>query len=79
MKAEITSQQAQMNAAFRQMIAPVWTHAERDVRVAQVEGDRAAKARAQARLETLKTASEIYAAAHFRAYGDRPWPYGEVL
>ena len=74
MNPELTAQQLRMNAAFRQIIDPLLDHAERDVRLARADGDRAATAKAQARLETLKAARGIYAAAHRQGYGEMPWP-----
>ncbi|QBY10211.1 hypothetical protein E5F05_06165 [Deinococcus metallilatus] len=63
-----------MNAEYRRILEGLLTNAERDMRLARAEGDRAATAKAQARLDTLWAALEIYAASHFIAYGERPWP-----
>ncbi|MPY67165.1 hypothetical protein F8S09_10740 [Deinococcus sp. SDU3-2] len=63
-----------MNAQYRRLLDDLFTNAERDVRLARAVGDRAGKAKAQARLETLRAALEIYAACHVHAHGERPWP-----
>lgn len=66
--------QEKMNAQYRRILEGLLTNAERDVRLARAEGDGAATAKAQARLDTLQAALEIYAACHLVAHGERPWP-----
>lgn len=66
-----------MNDHYRQVMAGLFTNAERDVRLARGGDDPTALATAQARYETLKAALDIYAAAHLHAYGLRPWPRTE--
>ncbi|MCP2015151.1 hypothetical protein L1280_002312 [Deinococcus sp. HSC-46F16] len=66
--------QEQMNTQYRHILDGLLTNAERDVRLARAEGDRSGTAKAQARLDTLRAALEIYAACHLVAHGERPWP-----
>ncbi|WP_245872744.1 hypothetical protein [Deinococcus planocerae] len=66
--------QARMNAHFHRVLEGLLTNAERDVRLARAGEDRAAIARARARLDTLRAALDIYAASHLVGHGERPWP-----
>ncbi|MDL2342957.1 hypothetical protein QOL99_02210 [Deinococcus sp. MIMF12] len=74
MEQEQMNAQAHMNTQYRRILDGLLTNAERDVRLARAEGDRGGQARAQARLDTLRAALEIYAASHLVAHGERPWP-----
>ncbi|GBF07199.1 hypothetical protein DAERI_130029 [Deinococcus aerius] len=63
-----------MNAEYHRILQGLLNNAERDLRLARAERDQAATAKAQARLDTLRAALEIYASSHLIAYGERPWP-----
>ena len=63
-----------MNDTFQRILSGLLDNAERDVRLARADGQSAELAKANARLETLKSALDIYAASHKVAYGERPWP-----
>lgn len=64
--------QRRMNTHFARMLGSVLDNAERDVLLAHSHQDKTALAKAQARLDSLKSAQDIYAAAHKLAYGVRP-------
>lgn len=74
-QAQPETPQARMTAEYRRILGGLLTNAERDVRLARADGEPHTLAKAQARLDTLRAALEIYAASHFIAYGERPWPY----
>ena len=74
----IDAPQEQMNQHFRITLTRLMNHAERDLRLARTAQDMAAANTAKARLDTLEAALGIYTAAHFHAYGERPWPKEEV-
>lgn len=63
-----------MNAEYRRILQGLLNNAERDLRLARAADDRGATAKAQARLDTLRAALEIYASSHLVAYGEWPWP-----
>ncbi|UBV44731.1 hypothetical protein LAJ19_16370 (plasmid) [Deinococcus taeanensis] len=63
-----------MNTQFHQIVSSLLLNAERDVRLARADGDRALADKAKARLDTLRAALEIYAASYLVAHGVRPWP-----
>lgn len=67
-------EQLRMNTLYHQIMTRLHDNAERDVRLARADGEPNALAKAQARLDTLHAALEIYAASHKHAYGERPWP-----
>ncbi|MFC6616789.1 hypothetical protein [Deinococcus radiophilus] len=68
----------QMNRHFRITLTRLINHAERDLRLARTAQDMADANTAKARLNTLEAALGIYTAAHFHAYGERPWPEEEA-
>lgn len=70
-------EQEKMNATFQRIMSGLLVNAERDVRFATADGDKNGLAKANARLDTLQAALEIYAASHKAAYGLRPWPRPE--
>lgn len=76
-KTDTREAQDTMNSHFRRMLGGILDHAERDVLLARAASDTVALAKAQARLSSLQTAQEIYAAAHKLTYGIHPQQQGK--
>ncbi|MBZ9750844.1 hypothetical protein K7W42_08205 [Deinococcus sp. HMF7604] len=69
----MTEAMERMNRQYRHILQGLQANAERDVRLARAAGDLQSTAKAQARLDTLRAALDIYAASHLVAHGTRPW------